>query len=150
MAYSGYLLAIGNWKVPAKYILPDSYKVGHAKTKLADWTDYNNERHVVYSKKAFTTISFQTPQNFKITDEDMALFHEALQNARSVVIIDDTNSKVHDDMYQLVFYNPETDEYLINDFTLEGLEFTINGITDKNVYYSPLQFTFEEVDPDDL
>lgn len=150
MAYKGYLLSIGNWKVPARYILPDSYKVQRDKEVLADWTDYNNRRHVIYSEDPHTTLSFQTPENFKLCDEDIAVFTEALQNARAEVTIDGTNKTVHDDMYTLTFYDPKTDTYRVDDFTLSNLQFTINRVTTSNVYYDPITFSFEEVDPDDF
>ena len=49
MGYEGWLIKIGTWQVPHRYIKPETYKVTPGKTKLYEWTDYDGGRHVVYN-----------------------------------------------------------------------------------------------------
>ena len=139
--YKGYLLKIGSWEMPVEYINPETYKVGVNKEKIAEWTDYNNDRHAVFSTGTQAQVSFQTHDApYLLNEEDIAIIQEALENARYHV------AGLNADAYRLEFFNPSTAEYEIaKDFTLEDLTYNINGCSEEHVFYNPIQFTFSEV-----
>ena len=147
--YKGYLLKIGGLTLPyadparpdKELIDPETYKVGVNKEKIVEWTDYNNDRHAVYSTGAQAQISFQTHDApFLLTEEDIEIIQEALENAKYHV------TGLNADAYRLEFFNPSTAEYEIaKDFTLDDLTYTINGCSENHVYYNPIRFVFTEV-----
>ena len=139
MAYDGWLLKIGDWILPNKYIAPETYKVGVNKEKLYDKPDYNNIRHVVYTQNRTATVEFSTARNFRLSDEDVGQIQEALEAAR--VTAGDLNKNV----YRLKFYDPSTDEYVLDKyFTLDPLKYTVYSVGQHRVFYNPIQFSFEE------
>lgn len=140
MAYAGYLLKIGTWSVPYKYIDPASYKTGNNREKVVDWVDYQNSRHVVYTKDTQAAVSFETSKNFRISNEDLSLFTEALTAAKI-----DSSASGLPDVYSVTYYDPGDDEYHAITATLEDLEYTIWGANDNTVFYNPITFSFKEV-----
>lgn len=143
--YKGYILRIGQLRLDEAedggYISPGSYKVSANKEKIDDWTDYNDVRHVIYSIGKKTEISFETPDKPNLlTEEEIAKILEALETAKH------TGAGLNKDSYMLDYYDPRTGEYVIDkDFTLEDVNFTIEGTSPEHVYYSPVKFTFREV-----
>lgn len=144
MAYAGYLLKIGSWAVPFKYIDPISYKTGNNREKVVDWTDYLNERHVVYTQNSQAAVSFETSKNFRLSNEDLALFTEALTAAK----IDGTAYGLPD-TYKVEYYDPGDDAYHSIVAALEDLEYTIWGCNNETVFYNPIKFSFSEVTDND-
>lgn len=144
MAYEGWVIKIGKWQVPDDYIKPESYKIGLDKDVLKDFKDCDNKRHVIYAagvNSGQTILQFETPENFKITNKEMAEFNEALESAKI------SSPIVNDETYQVTYYNPKTDSYDIKDFALDSMEYTVWGINKKEVIYSPVKFYFSEVAP---
>ena len=75
-----------------------------------------------------------------MTEEEIAKILEALETAKH------TGAGLNKDSYMLDYYDPRTGEYVIDkDFTLEAINFTIEGTSPEHVYYSPVKFTFREV-----
>lgn len=140
MAYEGYLIKIGNWQVPWNYIQGDTYDVSPNKIKVKEFTDYNGERHVVYSKNLSTVIQFETPKNFKLTNDDIAAIREALAAAKDVDA----------DTYVIHYYNPRTGVSEMKSCSLDDLTYTVYSANEKNIFYAPMKFTFREVATIDL
>lgn len=139
MAFEGYLISIGGWRVPLEYIRPESYTVTDGKEKLTEWKDYNNERHTVYAKKTQVNISFDTSKNFRLSDTEVAQFNEALNAAKKIGTV------FTPDSYEVRYYNPQSGIYETKYFTLEPLKFDIWGCNDNAIYFNPLKFDFREV-----
>lgn len=143
MAYEGWIISIGKWKIPNKYIQPETYKIGLDKDLLKEWTDYRNKRHVVYAagvSAGQTTIQFETPEKFKMTNKEMGEFHKYLEAAKHNV------AGVNNEVYAITYYNPQTNSYEVKDFTLESMQYTVWGINEREVIYSPVKFSFLEVE----
>lgn len=139
-AYEGYLISIGSWQVPWDYIQADSYDVSSNKEKLTDWIDYNNRRHVVYSKGTQVVISFKTREDIMMDNDILDEFRNALERAKT------TNKNGYNvDSYDIHYFDPATGNTRQVTCTLEDLKFPINGSDETNVYYSPVTFTFQEV-----
>lgn len=135
MAYEGYLIKIGNWQVPWNYIQGDTYDVSPNRTKVKEFTDYNGDRHVVYSKNLYTVVQFETPKNFKLTNDDIAAIREALELARDVETY----------TYLVHYYNPRTGAVEMMNCTLDDLTYTVYSANERNIFYAPMRFTFREV-----
>ena len=140
MAYEGWIISIGKWKIPKTYIQPETYKIGLDKDLLKEWTDYRNKRHVVYAagvSAGQTTLQFET---FKITSKEMGEFHKYLEAAKYNI------EGVNKEVYKITYYTPQTDSYEVKDFTLESMQYTVWGINKREVIYSPVKFSFLEVE----
>lgn len=140
MAYEGWVISIGKWKIPNTYIQPETYKIGLDKDLLKEWTDYRNKRHVVYAagvSAGQTTLQFET---FKITSKEMGEFHKYLEAAKYSI------EGVNNEVYRISYYNPQTDSYEIKSFTLESMQYTVWAINEREVIYSPVKFSFLEVE----
>ena len=149
MAYEGWLIKIGTWQVPHKYIKPETYKVTPGKTKLYEWTDYDGGRHVVYNLQSQTKISFDTRESKRLSNVDVAMFHEALEAARCSNVAPGLNA----DVYRIQYYNPMTDAYEDKTFTMDDIDFVIERVTmeePKLVIYNPITFSFTEAKDLDL
>lgn len=149
MSYEGWLIKIGKWQMPLRWIKPESYKVTPAKTKLYEWTDYDGGRHVVYNLQSQTKITFETRETIRLNDDDIATIYEALEAARSSHVSDGLNA----DTYSISYYNPATGDYETRTFTMDDVEFTIERVTRErplHVIYNPVQFTFTEAKDLDL
>ena len=139
MAYEGYILKIGNWTVPSEYIEPSTYIVGNDRAKLAEWTDYAGERHVVYSNREQPQVIFETAKNFRLTDKEIGIIYEALKTAQ-----------VHGGtvpVYTIKYFDPTKNTYFTKTCTLDDVDFTINGINENFVVYEPARFVFRGVKP---
>lgn len=137
--FNGSLIKIGTWNIPFKYIQPETFKVSSNKKKVVEWEDYDGNRHVVYSSASYTELTFQTHENAKIDDNDVALFIEALNNAK----LSGFGQNV--DAYVLTYYDPRFNNYFTKNFTLDDLDFEIERVTRQGVVYTPLTFKFKEV-----
>lgn len=138
--YDGWLLKIGDWIVPNAYIQPETYEVGVNKEEVWSDKNYYRERLAIYSERKNAAVEFNTAKNFMLSDVEVGQIQEALEGAR--VKTGDLNK----DAYRLKFYDPSTDEYILDKyFTLEPLKYTIHHVGKHHVYYNPISFSFEEV-----
>lgn len=140
--YEGWLLKIGNWIVPNKFIQPETYKVGVNKEEVWSDKNYSGERLAVYSERKTAAVEFDTAKNFMLSDIEVGQIQEVLEDARV------TTYNLNRNAYKLRFYDPSTDAYVMDKyFTLEPLQYTIHHVGKNHVYYNPIAFSFEEVTP---
>lgn len=130
--YTGTLIFIGTWAVPNEYIRPESYDARDEKRILADYHDMTGARHVIYSNVSIQEVSFETPDNFKLHEEDVEKFRTALKNA-----------KMDDGSYQIEYYSPSAGSYRVMYATLEPVKFSVWGVNNEDIYYSPITFSFK-------
>lgn len=145
MAYAGWLVKIGNWEVPFDYMKYESYNVTPAREVIDEFKDYDGNRHVVYAYTQQVTISFDTPEEVMLDDEDIAIIHAALDAARQTGYGNNVNA------YSVKFYDPRSGGYVTTkDFTLSDIKYTICGADESHVYYKPITLEFVEVTPIEL
>lgn len=101
MAYEGYLLRIGSYTVPLKYIKADSYSPYVNMQDVDPWTDANGYVHRNAIELKAIKIEFETvPQMSNVTLEDF------LSNIRSQYIDADEKS------FNVTAYIPEVNSYV--------------------------------------
>ena len=75
--YSGYLLKIGDYKIPAKkYIAADTYKASAYMQDIDDYTDANGYLHREALELKALKVEFETPA--MLTDEEFANMKQQL------------------------------------------------------------------------
>lgn len=131
MAYGGYLLKIGNYTFPHKYIKSDSYSAYVNMQDIEPWTDANGYLHRnPVNLKAFK-VEFETPA--MLTDTE---FTEIMTNiSANYISIAGKTAKV-------TVYVPEYDNYVTQTAYLADFTPKIYGIFDNVVKYNPIRFAF--------
>ena len=131
MAYSGFLIKIGNYEFPRKYIQAQSYVVGRYgqdldSTRDADGNLNRNALDNFLPKVEFTTVPMLTNTEFASI---MAKISENYVNA--------TEKKA-----LATIYIPETDSYMTQYIYVPDIEPTMYYADDKVIKYNPIRFAF--------
>lgn len=132
MAYSGWLVKIGDYTIPAnKYIKSESYSAYVNMQDLDPWTDANGYVHRTAVELKAMKIEFETPA--MLTNKD---FSELMANIRQNYTVPRARQ------FLLTAYIPEYDEYMTQtaymaDFTPQ-IYSNANGI----IRYNPVRLAF--------
>lgn len=132
MAYSGWLIKIGNYIIPAnKYIKAESYSAYVNMQDLDPWTDANGYVHRTAVDLKAMKIEFETPA--MMTNKD---FSELMVNIRQNYTVPRARQ------FQLTAYIPEYDEYMTQ--TAYMADFTPQMYSNANgiIRYNPVRLAF--------
>lgn len=131
MAYNGYLLKIGNYKVPGKYIKADTYKAYVNMQDIDDWTDANGYLHRNALELKAIKIEFETPP--MLTNETFETF---MANIRANY----TNAVGRECTIEA--YIPETNSYVTQKCYMADIQPQIYGTYGSVIHYDPIRFSF--------
>lgn len=132
MAYSGWLVKIGEYIIPAnKFIKAESYSAYVNMQDLDPWTDANGYVHRTAVELKAAKVEFETPA--MLTNKD---FSELMENIRRNYTVPRARQ------FLLTAYIPEYDEYMTQtaymaDFTPQ-IYSNANGI----IRYNPVRLAF--------
>lgn len=128
MAYNGYLLKIGNYTVPLKYIKADSYSAYVNMQDVDPWTDADGYVHRNAISLKALKIEFETvPQ---MTDKT---FEQFMSNIRSQYISSDEKT------FNVTAYIPETNQYVTQKAYLADFTPQIYGVINNVVKYDAIR-----------
>lgn len=131
MAYQGYLLKIGDYKIPAdKYIKADSYGAYVNMQDVDDYTDANGFLHRNAVDLKVAKVEFETPM---LTNSDLT---ELMSNIQANYTI------VKGRQCQIAAYIPEYDDYVTQTAYLADIKPTIYGVFGNVIKYNPIRFAF--------
>lgn len=130
MAYSGFLLKIGNYTFPTKYIKAESYSAYANMQDLNPYTDANGYAHREAVELKAIKVEFETPA--MLTNKD---FSELMYNIRQNYIIEREKS-----LY-VTAYIPEYDSYVTQRGYLADFTPQIYGIFNGVIKYNPIKFS---------
>lgn len=131
MAYSGFLLKIGEYTVPFKFLKADSYSVGVKMQDIDAWTDADGYLHREAVELKVVKVEFETPNI--ITDRKL---EEFLSNVRENYIIPKARECL------ITAYVPEYDEYVTQRAYLADFTPTIYYADENTIKYNPIRFAF--------
>lgn len=131
MAYSGFLLKIGNYEFPESMIALDSYSAYVNMQDVDPWTDENGELHRNPIELKALKVEFETKN--MLTDEQFA---DIMQNIRNNFVSDKGRG------CYITAYIPEYDDYVtqygyLADFTPQ-IYSTGGGV----IRYNPIRLAF--------
>lgn len=131
MAYSGFLIKIGNYEFPRKYIQAQSYVVGRYSqdldsTRDADGNLQRNALDNFLPKVEFTTVPMLTNTEFA-----------NIMSKISENYVNSTEKKA-----LATIYIPETDSYMTQYVYVPDIEPTMYYADDKVINYNPIRFAF--------
>lgn len=131
MAYENYLIKVGEYKIPHKFMSAESYSVYLNTQDMDPYRDGDGilRREVLEHKPP--KVEFETPP--LLTNHQ---FKELMSNIRENYIIP-KERKVNAHVYI-----PETDSYITMDMYLADFQPTIYGIFDGIIQYQPIRLSF--------
>lgn len=132
MSYSGFLVKVGNYIIPAnKFIRAESYSVYANMQDLNPYTDANGYAHREAVELKAIKVEFETPA--MLTNAE---FEELMSNIRANYISSRERS-----LY-LTAYIPEYDSYVTQKAYMADFQPKIYGIFDNVIKYSPVRLAF--------
>lgn len=129
MAYDNYLLKIGDYVVPMKYIKAETYSPYVNMQDVDPWTDADGFVHRNAIQLKALKIEFETPA--MMTNSTL---EEFLSNIRRNYI----SSK--DRTFNVTAYIPELNSYVVQKAYLADFTPVIYGIFDGVIYYNSIRF----------
>lgn len=125
--YNNYLLKINNVEVPEFYTIPSSYQPPKTEIIIDDYYDGNYDRHIIKSVKK---------------DEGIKVTLRKLKNTEYPTVI----APFLADTLTVEYYNPVTDSYLSDNFTLvSNVEPQIDVISNGVVWYQEIELELVKV-----
>lgn len=131
MAYQGYLIKVGNYTIPHKYIKANSYNATLIVQDLDSYRDANGVLHREALRHRANKIEFETPA--MLTNKQMSEFLSNIRNNYTVPL--ERKSKV-------TLYVPELDDYITQEMYMPDPQFSIYGIFKETIYYNPTRIAF--------
>lgn len=129
MAYSGYLIKIGDYIFPLKYIRADSFSCGKEEQDLDSYRDGDGELHRNALEHWVPKAEFETKA--MLTNTDIAeIFSNIRRNYINPV---EKNANV-------TFYIQELDEYVVREAYVPTIIPTIYYADENIIKYNPIRF----------
>ena len=129
MAYNGYLLKIGNYIVPSKYIKAESFSPYVNMQDVDPWTDANGYVHRNAIELKALKVEFETPALMTAAE-----LSQLLSNIKNNYISE------KDRTFNATAYVPEYDSYVTQKAYLADFTPVIYGIFDNVIYYNSIRF----------
>ena len=131
MAYSGFLLKIGNYTFPQKYIKAESYSAYVNMQDLDPWTDANGYLHREAVELKALKVGFETPA--MLTNVELT---EIMNNIKANYTIEKARQ------CQITAYIPEYDSYVTQTGYMADFTPTIYGTWDGVIHYNSIRLAF--------
>lgn len=132
MAYSGYLVKIGNYTIPSnKFIKADSYSAYVNMQDIDPYTDANGHLHREAVELKALKIEFETPA--MLTNNEFAKF---MKNIRDNYISEKSRSLM------ITAYIPEYDDYVTQMGYMADFAPQIYGTYGGVIHYNPIRLAF--------
>lgn len=128
MAYQGFLLKIGDYTIPHKYIKADSYSPYVNMQDVEAYTDANGYLHRNAVELKVAKVEFETPA--MLTN---VTFTELMDNIRANYL--DVKSR----KILITAYIPEYDDYVTQTGYLADFQPRIYGVFDGVIKYNPIR-----------
>lgn len=128
MAYQGFLLKIGDYTIPHKYIKADSYSPYVNMQDVEAYTDANGYLHRNAVELKVAKVEFETPA--MLTN---VTFTELMDNIRANYL-DIKSRKI-----LITAYIPEYDDYVTQTGYLADFQPKIYGVFDGVIKYNPIR-----------
>lgn len=132
MAYSGFLIKVGNYTIPAdKYIKANGYSVTKNTQDLDSYRDANGVLHRTALEHYVHKVEFETPA--MLTNKEMSAL---MANIRDNYLVAAERKVL------ATIYVPELDAYETQEMYMPDPQFTIYGIFNNVIRYNSIRFAF--------
>lgn len=131
LAYSGYLLKVGSYTVPLRYIKAETYQITKNGQDLDSYRDTNGELHRTALQHFVYKVEFETPP--LLEDSEWSSFFGNIQaNYKNA-----TEKRV-----SVTAFIPETGEYITQDMYIPDIPMTVYYADATTIKYNPIRLAF--------
>lgn len=131
LGYQGYLVKVGNYEIPLKYINAGSYNAFLSVQDLDSYRDGNGVLHRNALEHTPAKVEFETTP--MLTGKDFA---EVMKG------ISDNYTNGMERKASVSAYLPEKDDYFTQDMYMPDISPSINSILNGEVIYNAIRITF--------
>lgn len=131
MAYLGYLIKVGNYVIPFKYMKAESYFAYRSVQDLDSYRDANGILHRTALDHVPNKVEFETPA--MLTDKS---FSELMGNIQSNYLNENERKLL------VNMYIPETDSYVEQEMYMPDITPKIFKANKDGIKYSPIRLAF--------
>ena len=131
MAFAGYLIKVGSFTIPYKYIKADSYSVFSSITDMDSYTDSNGILHRNALSHRPNKCEFETPAML-----------DNVEFAYLMSCIRDNYTVSAERKASVTLYIPEFDDYVTQDMYMPDIKPTIYSIKNGKLKYNPVRLAF--------
>lgn len=131
MAYGGFLIKVGDYTVPFRYIEAKKYKTGIKGQDLDSYRDANGKLHREALKNVSLKTEWETPSNI-----DETALRPLMDNIRRQYT-DRTEKKA-----LVTAWMPEIGDYVTMDCYMPDVEFTVDYADESKVKYASFRIAF--------
>lgn len=133
MAYKGYLIKVGDYKIPLSWMRAETYAVLKSGQDLDSYRDADGKLHRNALEHTLAKVEFETPP--LRTNTEMAEFLKNIQDNYT----DEIEKKV-----SATVYIPEDDKYVTQDMYIPDIQFNIYSANEKEIKYKGTRIAFIE------
>ena len=131
MAYNGFLIKVGNYTIPFKYMKADSYTAYRSIQDLDSYRDANGVLHRTALTHVPNKVEFETPA--MLTDKT---FSELMSNVQA------NFTNANERKASVTMYVPETNEYVTQDMYMPDITPKIYHADSKKIQYDSIRLAF--------
>ena len=131
MAYNGFLIKVGNYTIPFKYMKADSYTAYRSIQDLDSYRDANGVLHRTALTHVPNKVEFETPA--MLTDKT---FSELMYNVQA------NFTNANERKASVTMYVPETNEYVTQDMYMPDITPKIYHADSKKIQYDSIRLAF--------
>ena len=129
MAYNGFLIKVGNYKIPHSWIKAETYSALYSGQDLDSYRDANGVLHRNALDRKPDKIEFEIPAGWD--DEKKCIFMEHISNQ----YVDVKERKVI-----ASYYDVETGEYEESEMYIPDITWTIKSVINGKIMYDSARF----------
>lgn len=131
MAYNGFLIKVGDYTIPFKYMKAESYTAYRSIQDLDSYRDANGVLHRTALTHVPNKVEFETPA--MLTD---VTFSELMSNIQANFINADERRA------SVTMYVPETNEYVTQDMYMPDITPKMYHADSKKIQYDSIRLAF--------
>ena len=131
MAYAGFLIQVGSYKIPHSWIRAETYTVTKTGQDLDSYRDANGLLHRNALTHWIAKVEFETPALKNNTEV------AAFMNSISANYTNATEKKAN-----VIAYIPETDSYTTQEMYMPDITFTIYSANATEIKYNQFRVAF--------
>lgn len=132
--FKGYLLKFGRVEFPADYLLESSYRcIPSQRTVLDEYRDGDNITHKEIDEHYKTRVEVDTDSYLDLNTK------AEIQEIIKAGLLDETQR-----LYQITYWNDETNTYQTGKFFMDDIPYTILSTTDDNIIYDSMSIVLNE------
>ena len=131
MAYEGYLIKVGDYIIPFRYMKAESYSAYRSIQDLDSYRDANGVLHRTALEHIPNKVEFETPA--MMDNEKFTLLMSNIQA---------NFTNVNERRASVTMYVPETDSYVTQDMYMPDITPKIYRATEKVIKYASIRLAF--------